>query len=286
MPTKRLLALYAHPDDETFSPGGTMALYAAQGAHIELVCATRGEAGEIADPSLATPATLPQVREYELRCAAQMLGIREVHFLGYRDSGMEGTPDNDNPDAFINAPAEAVVAQLVAVIRRLRPHILLTFEPWGGYGHPDHRAIHRHALAAHDKAGDISYRPDLGQPWHAPRVFYPLLPAFMFAHMRERMVAHGLDTSFFDSDMFAERRAKGWPDDQIHCIMDVSATVERKRAAFHCHRTQFGEDNLFRQLPEEAMEQLFSREYFALARPEPDPHTQLTDIFEGLALQD
>ena len=114
-----LLAVFAHPDDEAFGTGGTLARYAGEGVRVALVCATRGEVGGIADPSLATRETLGQVRETELRCAAQALGISDVIFLGYRDSGMAGTPENEDPRAFVNIAAEEVVAQLMGIIRRL-----------------------------------------------------------------------------------------------------------------------------------------------------------------------
>lgn len=131
-----LLLCLAHPDDESFGSGGMMAMYATQGVNVSLVCATRGEVGEISDPTLATPDTLSQVREAELRCACETLGVNEPIFLGYRDSGMAGTDDNHHSDAFANAPAEAVVPHLVEIIRRLRPQVVVTFDPSGGYGHP------------------------------------------------------------------------------------------------------------------------------------------------------
>ena len=108
--TETLLALFAHPDDEAFGSGGTLAHYAASGTMTALVCSTNGDVGEIADPALATPETLWQVRQDELRCAAGMLGVQELIFLGYRDSGMVGTPENEDPRAYINVPADEVVA--------------------------------------------------------------------------------------------------------------------------------------------------------------------------------
>ena len=129
--SRTLLAIYAHPDDEASSGGGTLARYAADGVNVALVCATRGEVGEIADDSLATPETLSQVREQELRNAADALGVGEVVFLSYRDSGMAGTDDNDNPAALVNAPEDEVVSQLVGVIRRLKPQVIMTFDPTG-----------------------------------------------------------------------------------------------------------------------------------------------------------
>ncbi|MFQ5400005.1 MAG: PIG-L family deacetylase [Anaerolineae bacterium] len=280
MTDQRLLGCFAHPDDEILGPGGTLAHYAANGTHVELVCATRGEAGEIADPALATPDTLAQVREQELLCSARTLGVKQVTFLDYRDSGMAGTEENQHPNAFMHAPAEAVVPRLVAVIRRLRPQVMMTFEPWGGYGHPDHLAIHRHTHAALEAAADAAYRPDLGDPWQVRRLFYELLPVRHFDEMKRRMEARGLDVSWHER--MTERRKKGWPDDQVHCIMDVSATIEAKWAAFNCHRTQFGDGNLFRRLPAADMKEILSQEYFALAVPEPPPGLRLRDLFDGL----
>jgi LmbE family N-acetylglucosaminyl deacetylase len=279
---RRLLGLYAHPDDEILSPGGTIAHYTVQGVHIEWVCATRGEAGEISAPSLATPDNLGDVREREMLCAAQTLGIEKVHFLGYRDSGMAGSEDNDRPDAYANSDANEVVPRLVALIRRIRPHIILTFEPFGGYGHPDHITIHRHTHAAIAAAADPTYRSDLGSIWETPRLFYPLLRIALFMKIKKWLAARDMDLSFFDR--LEERRERGWPDDKYHCRIDITQTFAQKWAAFHCHATQFGPNNLFRQLPESEMAALFTHEYFALARPEPAANARLQDLFDGLEL--
>jgi LmbE family N-acetylglucosaminyl deacetylase len=280
MTKQKFLLCLAHPDDEILGPGGTIARHAQDGAYIELVCATRGEAGEIADPALATPQTLPQVREQELRCAAETLGIQKVSFLGYRDSGMAGTDDNQRSDAFINADADEVVAQLVAVMRRVQPQVVITFEPYGGYGHPDHIAIHHHTHTAFEKAGDSTYRLDLGRPFQPQRLFYPLVRFAFFQAMKEKMEAYGLETDFFTN--LEERQGKGWPDDKFNVVMDVSTTVDQKMAAFACHRTQFGPDNLFRRLPEAEMAQLLQTEYFALAYPQSANGLQLNGLFDGL----
>ena len=281
MEPQRLLALYAHPDDEILGPGGAIAYYARQGARVDLVVATRGEAGEIADPALATPENLGQVREQEMRCSAETLGISQVVFLGYRDSGMEGTEDNQNPRAYMNSDPAEVVPRLVEIVRRLQPQVILTFEPYGGYGHPDHKTIHKHAHLAVDAAADATYRPDLGPVWDTPRLFYPLLRRPTWAAMKERMAAHNLDLSFFDG--LEERRGQGWPDDQFQVTLDVGAVTQQKLAAFRCHATQFGADNVFRRLPEAEMAEVLRYEYFALARPAPPPGLHLTDLFADWA---
>jgi LmbE family N-acetylglucosaminyl deacetylase len=124
-----LLAVFAHPDGEAFGTGGTLARYASEEVVTTLVCATRGEVGEIAEGTGATPETLGEVRENELRCAAETVGVKGLIFLGYRDSGMAGRPENQHPQALVNAPAVEVVPQLVAIIRRVRPEVVVTFEP-------------------------------------------------------------------------------------------------------------------------------------------------------------
>jgi len=278
----RLLGFYAHPDDEVLGIGGTLAQYSANGVYIEWVVTTRGEAGEISDTSLATPENLGMVREREMRCSAQTLGMTDVTFLGYRDSGMDGTEDNQRPDAYINADDDAVVAKLVAIIRRVRPHVALTFEPFGGYGHPDHIAIHHHTHLALPAAADPDYRPDLGTPWQTQRLFYPILRRESFMEMKARMVAHDLPVDFFDG--FEKRRANAWPSNNYQVAININGTTTTKWTAFNCHRTQFGEDSLFRRLSESEMAELFSTEYFALAYPEPEEGLQLDGLFDGLDL--
>jgi LmbE family N-acetylglucosaminyl deacetylase len=273
---RSLLAVLAHPDDESFGMGGTLALYAQRGMEVSLVCATRGEVGEIADPSYATPETLGQVREGELRCAAETMGVAEVIFLGYRDSGMDGTPENQDPRAFINAPADEVVITLVGILRRLRPQAVVTFEPNGGYGHPDHIAIHKHTVAAFQSAADPAFHPELGPAYQAGRLFYTAIPRSYILELRDQLVAMGEDTSQFGR--FDEENM-GWPDEKVNLFVDVSSTVELKWQALNCHRTQFGPGNLFRRLPEPIMKQMMSREYFSLAWPEPPPGTQIPDMF-------
>ena len=271
---KTLLAVFAHPDDEAFGTGGMLAHYAAAGVHVALVCATRGEVGEISDPTLATPETLGDVRETELRCAAETLGIREVVFLGYRDSGMAGTPENDDPRAYINAPTGEVVSRLVGVIRRLRPDVVVTFEPNGAYGHPDHIAIHRHTLAAFQAAADPACYPDQGTAWQPDRLFYTAIPRSFFMAMRDRLLAAGDDAS-----EFARFEDFGWPDEQVHVTLDVAEEINAKWSSFFCHRTQFGPNNLFRRLPDEEVKVLMSREHYALAWPEPAPGLRMDDLF-------
>lgn len=266
-----LLAIYAHPDDEAFGTGGTLAYYASSGYRVVLACATRGEAGEIADPTLASPATLGDVRETELRCSAHTLGFDEVYFLDYCDSGMVGTGMNADPTAYINAPDEEVVRKLVEIIRDVKPDVVLTFEPYGIYGHPDHMAIHRHAVAAFHAAADPQQFPAAGPAWQSGRLFYTAVPRSFFEKMAKLLN---------EPDAFKD--FKGWPEDQIHVVMDISQHMQAKWDALLCHATQFGEDNGFRKVPREQAWKILSHETFAQAWPDPTPGEKLRDLFDGL----
>ena len=135
---RTMLLAYPHPDDESFGNGGTIARYTSQGIAVHYACATRGECGTVDAPMLAGYADIAELRTAEQTCAAEALNLAAVHFLGYRDLGMQGTPDNLHSNAFVQAPLDRVAGQLVALIRALRPQVVVTFNPYGGYGHPDH----------------------------------------------------------------------------------------------------------------------------------------------------
>lgn len=267
--------MYAHPDDESLC-AGTLASLAADGAHVTLVCATRGEVGDISDPALATPETLPQVREAELRCAAQAMGIGEPIFLNYRDSGMVGTPPNEHSDAFFNTDADDIAIKLVAIIRDVRPQVVLTFDETGGYGHPDHIAIWRHTHAAVESAADAACFPATGEPWQVERIAYAVFPRSFFIRMRAKLVELGQDTS--ELDEFSDLGI-GFPDESVHAIIDVSAFVDQKFAAIGCHQTQFGGDNFFSRVGEDEMRRMLSLEYFSFGWPELEAGDPGGDLF-------
>ena len=277
---QRLLALLAHPDDEAFGTGATLAHYAKNGTRVGLVCTTNGDVGEIADGVDATPETLWQVRQDELRCAAGNLGVHDLIFLNYRDSGMAGTDENSDPRAYINAPAEEVVRRLVGIIREQRPQVVITFDPSGAYGHPDHIAIHHHTEAAFHAAGDGARFPGQGEPWQPQRLFYMTIPRTFWMKLRDELAAAGEDVSDWDGGDAGE---DGWPDEQVTVTMEMPDTVDARIAALECHASQFGADNMFRKLPEAVMRELLCREFYALAWPEPEPGARLDDLFAGIA---
>jgi len=245
-----LLAVFAHPDDESFGPGGTLALYALRGYTVHLVCATRGEAGA-RPPGVAPDADLGAVREAELRCAVEALGIHGLHLLGYRDSGMPGSPDADHPAALIRAPLEEVVRRLVALIRELRPDVVLTFDPYGGYGHPDHVFIHRAVREAFERAADPEAFPEhraQGLRPHRPaRLYYTTFPLERIRPLLPVLRGLGVDLRRFgrNRDIDLERALRAAPP--VTTRLDVRAVLDRKERAAACHRSQGG-DRL-RRLP-------------------------------------
>jgi len=286
-----LLAVFAHPDDESFGTGGTLSLYARRGHPVYLVCATRGEVGDIADPSLARKENLGHVREMELRCAAQEMGVTNVFFLDYRDSGMAGTPENNDPRCLYRADRAKVIGEVVRIIRLVRPAVVITFEPNGGYGHPDHITIHQVTTAAFSAAGDPTQYPEHRaeglSPWRPQRLYYTALPRRFFQAMAERLKAQGVDTSRFALGNRGQGlETWGMPDEWITAHIDVSSVVDAKYAAIACHRTQLnpkGPFGLLMSMPRRVWAEPLSHEFFIRAQPAPQPGVVDTDLFSGLS---
>lgn len=276
MPEGGLLAIFAHPDDETFGLGGTMARYAARGVPVTMLCATRGEVGEISPGTGATPDTLGRFREEELRVAMAMLGVTDVRMLGFRDSGMRGTPENDDPRALVKAHPEAVTHMLVRTIRELRPAVVATWDESGGYGHPDHVAIHYQATAAFHAAGDAAKYPTAGDPWQAQRLFYTAIPMREFGRVMEEMRAAGVDVPSIAEDGNAMAEL---PRVEPNCIIDVADLVELKERAMLAHRTQISDMDPFMRMPVELRHRFFGREYFYQAHPVLPADAMLDDLF-------
>ena len=178
--SRRLLVAFAHPDDESFGPAGTIVHYASQGVAVHYVCATRGEAGDV-DPSLLEGySSLAELRTTELRCAARHLGLAELHILGYRDSGMENAPENQDPASLLQAPLEEVAEKITRLIRKTRPQVVLTHDPSGGYFHPDHIKMHQATTLAFHSAADPHRFPhqlanDL-DPFQPQKLYYVVFP--------------------------------------------------------------------------------------------------------------
>ena len=265
MVNKRLLGVFAHPDDEGVMSGAILH-YATSGVETGLVYATRGEVGEISDPALATPANLGQVREEEMRAAADVLGVHDLWFLDYRDSGMAGTADNQNPRAFVQQREADAIGKLVAIIRTFRPQVMVTFDESGGYGHPDHIAIYRYATAAYHAAADDALYPELGPAYAVSKLYYGSFPRsgikLMIEWLSTQMNEDDEDTSVFrgtDPDKL------GLPDDQIDVRLDVSQWREEKDRSWAMHRTQMNPNDMMGQIPQELRHKWQNFEYYHLA---------------------
>lgn len=280
-----LMAVFAHPDDESFGTGGTLARYGADpDVRVVLVCATRGEAGEISDHRLATPERLGEVREEELRCACRTLGVDALYLLDYRDSGMAGTPDNLEPRALAMADFEEAVGKIVAHIRRERPDVVVTFDETGGYGHPDHIAIHHHTKAAFAAAADPASYPEQIEaglmPYQARKLYFTAIPHRFFRDAIAKMKELGIEIP----ERFQRRLDEpfGLPDEACTTDVYVQDFWDTKQAGVQCHATQLQPDSIFAALPPEIMRDLQAWECFQLAESLVGEDTENHDLFEGL----
>jgi LmbE family N-acetylglucosaminyl deacetylase len=256
-----LLVVTAHPDDEVLSLGGLIYLSARAGCRVTVVCTTSGEEGEIADPALATPATLATVREGELRAACDLLGVHDVRFLGYRDSGMAGTAANADARAYCNAPAAEAVPKLVAVIREVRPGVVATWDPSGGYGHPDHVAASAHTTAAFDAAGQQAL-PEAGEPYAPAALYYMARPREMREELRAELAARGVVVP--RSGMDGQAGLIRLPPT---LTLDVMSALAVKQAARAAHGTQRSPMARLDLLSPGLLRRYIGTEYFHRARP-------------------
>ncbi len=292
---RRLLLVHAHPDDETIGTGATMAKYAAEGVAVTLVTCTLGEEGEILTPELAHLAAdqsdgLGQHRIGELAAAMEALRVTDHRFLGgpgrWRDSGMMGTPQNERPDCFWQADLNEAVRDLVAVVREVRPQVVVTYDDKGGYGHPDHIQAHRVTVAAVAAAADPAFEPALGVVWRTPKLYWTAFPKSVLQAGIDHLKAAG-ESNFFGVDS-AEDLPFGNPDEQVTTEVDASEQLEAKVAAMRAHRTQIAVDGPFFALSNNVGQKAFGVEYFVLAagRPGPGgggPFDRETDLFGGLS---
>lgn len=282
-----LMAVHAHPDDEVFGTGGTFVRYASEGVATVLVCATRGEEGEIHDPDLdpveAAP-RLAEIRTQELLRSAQALHIGAVEILGYRDSGMAGTPANEHPECFHKADLNEATARLVRLIRRYRPTVLITYNAFGFYGHPDHIKAHQVTHAAFGLASDPSFAPTPNlRPWQPLKLYETAVSREGMRRWREVERTLNPDAARDEDDRFDPEKL-GTPDAEITTRIDVRAYQDARRNAMLCHRTQIPRDSFFlKPLPEElAAEGFWGFEEFVRVRSLVAAPEKENDLFAGI----
>jgi N-acetyl-1-D-myo-inositol-2-amino-2-deoxy-alpha-D-glucopyranoside deacetylase len=278
---KRLLSVLAHPDDESFGMGGTLALYAQRGVEVHLICATRGEAGMMDPEHLKGFASVAEKRETELRCAARILGLREVHFLDYRDSGMPGSADNQHPQALASAPLEEVAAQIARHIRRIKPQVVLTFDPIGGYRHPDHVAIHKATLLAFEAAGDPSIKLNCLPPYKPEKLYFHTISRRFLRMAVRLMPLFGKDPSRWGKNGDIDLRSLAIEDFPTHAVIDFARVREQKAEASACHSSQGGA-GLAQGIWGWIMRFTGSKELFMRAYPPPCNGAPERDLFAGI----
>lgn len=284
----RLLVVYAHPDDEVFTAGGTIALSAHRGVEVALALATGGEEGEVVNPEMrgeVSLADLPAVRQDELACSQRTLGIKRVVKLGFRDSGMAGTPSSRQPAAFSNQDRDEVTGRLVQAIREFRPHVICTEPEDGGYGHPDHIALHFATVLAFDRAGDPAWYPEAGDPWTPFKLYFSTWSQSMFRRLQTGYAAHGLEFRFGTGMVIIDNGSlPGRADEEVSAIIDMRATVHTKIDAMRCYRTQILPDFFFFTAPEDVVLDVLGHEYFVLGASRVETSPPESDLFDGIPL--
>lgn len=233
-----LLAVTAHPDDETFGMGGTLALYASRGVEVHLICATRGEVGEAHPEFLKGHATIAELRVSELNCAASVLGISEVHLLGYRDSGMAGSDDNQHPKALAAQPVNQVADEIIDLIRKIKPQVVVTFDPIGGYYHPDHIAVHRATVEAFNAVGD-AHRSK--QPvWKPAKLYFHTMPHGFIRIAVKLLPLFGKDPHKFGSNGDIDLTVIASSRFPTHAVINTRRFTRIQNEASACHASQGG----------------------------------------------
>ena len=309
-PRFTLMTTHAHPDDETIGTGGLMAKSVAEGHRVVLVTGTRGEQGEIVVKEMDTADNhrrLGEIRMGELEAAMAELGVTEWENLGYRDSDMMGRVGNLDPRNYWNADLDEATGRLVWFVRKYRPHVITTYNAYGGYGHPDHIRTHDTAVRAFARAGDPAWYPhqlapehggtgpteaDGGlAPWQPLKLYEQAIPASVRNAMSQRMEAEGERSFWSEPEGATEAELAEWrermskmlvPDESITTWVDVSDVVDKKFAAIRKHVTQMSADNAFIRFGADGWRDFWSKEALILTESKVGPTTPETDVFAGL----
>jgi N-acetyl-1-D-myo-inositol-2-amino-2-deoxy-alpha-D-glucopyranoside deacetylase len=293
MSSRRLLLVHAHPDDETIGTGITMAKYVSENAKVTLVTCTSGEEGEVLVPELANLASsaddkLGPHRQIELANAMKEIGVTDHRFLGgpgkFRDSGMIGTPPNERKDSFWQTDLQIAADELVKIIREVKPQVLITYDDFGGYGHPDHIQAHRIAHYATDLANVKSYKPELGNTWEVSKIYWTAIPKSQMQKGIEALANSG------GSKFFGAESADDLPfvldDKYVTTKIDGANLVRKKLEALKCHATQVQDTGPFFQMAELIGPEALGVEYYRLVKGKLVNEAELeTDLFAGLNVE-
>jgi LmbE family N-acetylglucosaminyl deacetylase len=316
-----LMVVHAHPDDECLGTGGTLARYSAEGVNTVLVTATRGEEGEIHDPELTEEEARPrlgEIRTGELTRAVEHLGVTTLEFLGYRDSGMMGTPANEHPENFHNANFDEAVGRLVALMRKHRPQVVITYNEDGGYGHPDHLQCYKVTLAAFEAASDPVRYPEAGPTWEPSKFYAIAWSRENWRRLRDELKARGIawprdsdeeqeaqparvdgqgegepiapealgqEAAAAEGTAEAQPQSEeegewGQPESTISAFIETVDYWRVVRDALREHRTQ--PVGFFLDLPEDLASKVRAMDYFVLLRSRVDSSLPESDLFAGI----
>ena len=279
----RLMSVHAHADDESITMGAGLAQWSARGVRLCNVCCTDGELATIVAKDMPEETTRPrlgEIRREELRRACRALGVERVEFLGYHDSGMAGTETARRPEAFAMQPIDAVVDRLVRLIRDFRPHVVVTYDGNGGYGHPDHIQTHRATLLAVEAAHLHGLYPEDGQPWRVSKLSYTVIPRSVLQRVVDVALAAGMDHPFEGRDVADLEFAAD--DDSVSAIVDVREGIGPQREALLAHRSQIDETFPLLSVPEEVMRELFGNEHYQLVLTRVPVTLPESDLFAGI----
>lgn len=275
-----ILTIHAHPDDESSKGPGTINLYSSQGIRTTLVCCTGGEEGDILNPAMERQEIkeeLASVRLAELNSAAAIIGYDEVVMLGYRDSGMPDSEANGHPEAFANADLDTAVGKLVAVIRRVRPQVVMTYpEIQNRYPHPDHLQVTAISIPAFERAGDPDWYPEAGEPFEPLKLYAPIWSRQRLLLTHQAFLDRGLESPYDEKWLSGRDR-----DDRISAMIPVDNAVRRK--ALLAHATQVDPESPFWfGLPDEVQDAIHPFEEYMMLRSKVPTEELEEDLFAGL----
>jgi LmbE family N-acetylglucosaminyl deacetylase len=286
MASRTLLGVFAHPDDESFGPGGTLAKYAREGVDVHVCIVTDGASGSTV-PDAAAPgelSSLAELRQHELACACDVLGVH-LHTLNYRDSGMEGSADNRHPRSLYQADLHTVACQLVSLLEKVRPQVVVTHDPSGGYFHPDHirvnHAVRRAWSLLQDAGSGVGSNGSGSRAWTPQRLYYTVIPRSTLRWYLLLLRLQGQNPRRYGRQGDVDLTQVGVPDRSIHVRLDVEAYRSIKEKAGACHTSQGGGSRRWRTGPRWLRRRSMGFEYFVQAHPQPAQKHH--ELFEGIS---
>lgn len=288
MTQQRLLLSLAHPDDESFGYAGTIAHYTQRGVDVHLICATNGDVGTIDDAYMEGFSNIAERRIYELECAAQTLGLT-LHTFGYRDSGMQGMEDNKHPDALVQEDTDELVRRVTKVVREIRPQVLVTFDPEGGYGHPDHIAMHHATVQAFEAAGDSTRFPEqleAGLQPYQPQKLYHSTADMRFMRLAVQVAPLlGVDPTRMGRNKDMDFRQIAFRETgPVHARIRTGPYRKTVERAWACHASQqFFRGGLVQWL---LRRRLIGDDLYTRLHPPANGRVNEQDLFEGVVAQD